>query len=217
MTAWSRLTTSCACVATSRASECSTWDAGEVRAPLAFARRGAKVIGIDHSADQLAYARRLAEEEDLRVELRHDDLADLAFLPPASVDVAFSGSALTLRRRHRPRLPTGASRAEDRRAVRVRGRASRCARLGDRARRTGAATRSAISTAACSAPTSRSTRCSSPKSVVRGTDARADDARHARTQARAVTPTSGSARRGEPTIRRAAASPPLRPARLRRA
>ena len=62
---------------------------------LAFARRGAKVIGIDHSADQLAYARRLAEEEDLRIELRHEDLADLAFLPPASVDVAFSGSALT--------------------------------------------------------------------------------------------------------------------------
>lgn len=62
---------------------------------LAFARRRAKVIGIDHSADQLAYARRLAEEEDLRVELRHEDLADLAFLPPASVDVAFSGSALT--------------------------------------------------------------------------------------------------------------------------
>ena len=53
------------------------------------------MIGIDHSADQLAYARRLAEEEDLRVELRHEDLADLAFLPPASVDVAFSGSALT--------------------------------------------------------------------------------------------------------------------------
>ena len=62
---------------------------------LAFARRGAKVVGIDHSAEQLAYARRLAEEEELRIELHHEDLADLAFLPPASVDVAFSGSALT--------------------------------------------------------------------------------------------------------------------------
>jgi cyclopropane fatty-acyl-phospholipid synthase-like methyltransferase len=62
---------------------------------VTFASRGAKVIGIDQSADDLAYARRLAEEEDLRVELRHGDLADLAFLPPASVDVAFSGGALS--------------------------------------------------------------------------------------------------------------------------
>jgi len=62
---------------------------------LAFAARGGKVIGIDHSADQLAYARRLAEEEEVRLELHHGDLADLAFLPPASVDVAFSGSALS--------------------------------------------------------------------------------------------------------------------------
>ncbi len=61
---------------------------------LAFARRGAKVVGIDQSADDLAFARQLAEEEELRVELRHADLADLAFLPPASVDVAYSASAL---------------------------------------------------------------------------------------------------------------------------
>ncbi len=68
---------------------------GRGESSITFASRGAKVIGIDHSADQLAYARRLAEEEDIRVELRHADLADLAFLPPASVDVAFSASALT--------------------------------------------------------------------------------------------------------------------------
>ncbi len=62
---------------------------------VTFASRGAKVIGIDQSADDLAYARRLAEEEERRVELRHGDLADLAFLPPASVDVAFSAWALS--------------------------------------------------------------------------------------------------------------------------
>ncbi len=68
---------------------------GRGESTVAFARRGAKVIGVDHSADQLAYARRLVEDEELRVELRHSDLADLAFLPPASVDVAYSASALT--------------------------------------------------------------------------------------------------------------------------
>jgi cyclopropane fatty-acyl-phospholipid synthase-like methyltransferase len=62
---------------------------------VTFASRGAKVIGIDQSADDLAYARRLVEEEERRVELRHGDLADLAFLPPASVDVAFSAGALS--------------------------------------------------------------------------------------------------------------------------
>lgn len=62
---------------------------------VTFASRGAKVVGIDQSADDLAYARRLAEEEERRVELHHGDLADLAFLPPASVDVAFSANALS--------------------------------------------------------------------------------------------------------------------------
>jgi SAM-dependent methyltransferase len=67
---------------------------GGAQSAIAFARHGAKVIGIDHSAEQLSYARRLAEAEEVKLELRQADLADLAFLPPGSVDLAFSAWAL---------------------------------------------------------------------------------------------------------------------------
>ena len=40
---------------------------------------------MDPSGEQVAYGRRLAEGEEVRVELRQGDLADLAFLTPARI------------------------------------------------------------------------------------------------------------------------------------
>lgn len=57
---------------------------------IAFARAGATAVGVDFSAEQLAHARRLSEAEEVRVELRQGDMADLAFLRADSIDVAFS-------------------------------------------------------------------------------------------------------------------------------
>lgn len=66
---------------------------GVGRATVAFARAGATAIGIDGSPELLAAARRLAEEAEVRVELRRGDLADLAFLRADSIDAAFSSYA----------------------------------------------------------------------------------------------------------------------------
>jgi SAM-dependent methyltransferase len=61
---------------------------------IACAKQGATVIAVDASAEQLAIARRLAEQEGVKVELRHGDLADLAFVQSDSIDLALSTSAL---------------------------------------------------------------------------------------------------------------------------
>lgn len=61
---------------------------------VVFARQGAKVIGVDPSADRLAHARDRAEEAEVRVELHQAGLADLAFLRADSVDAAISVLAL---------------------------------------------------------------------------------------------------------------------------
>jgi len=61
---------------------------------VVFATQGAKVIGVDPSADQLAHARDRAEEAEVRVELHHAGLADLAFLRSDSIDAAISVLAL---------------------------------------------------------------------------------------------------------------------------
>jgi len=66
---------------------------GGAQCSIAFARQGATAIGVDFSAQQLAFARRLCEREDVRVELRQGDLADLAFLRADSIDVVFSANA----------------------------------------------------------------------------------------------------------------------------
>jgi 2-polyprenyl-3-methyl-5-hydroxy-6-metoxy-1,4-benzoquinol methylase len=66
--------------------------AGQVA--IACAKQGATVIGVDASGEQLAIARRLAEQEGVRVELRHADLADLAFVQSDSIDLVLSTSAL---------------------------------------------------------------------------------------------------------------------------
>lgn len=57
---------------------------------VAMAKQGAKVISIDSSAEQLGHARRLAEREEVTLELHQGDLADLAFVRAETVDVAVS-------------------------------------------------------------------------------------------------------------------------------
>lgn len=66
---------------------------GGAQCSIAFAKHGATAIGVDFSAEQLAFARRLAEREGVRIELREGDLADLAFLRAETIDLAFSAYA----------------------------------------------------------------------------------------------------------------------------
>lgn len=66
---------------------------GGAQNSIAFAKQGAIAIGVDLSAEMLAAARRLADREEVRVELRHGDMADLAFVRAESVDLVFSADA----------------------------------------------------------------------------------------------------------------------------
>lgn len=66
---------------------------GGAQCSIAFARQGASAIGVDSSAEQISYARRLCEQEGVKVELRYGDLADLAFLRGDSIDLVFSAYA----------------------------------------------------------------------------------------------------------------------------
>jgi SAM-dependent methyltransferase len=66
---------------------------GGAQCSIAFAKQGATAIGVDFSAEQLAFARRLCEREGVRVELHQADLADLAFVRADSIDAAFSAYA----------------------------------------------------------------------------------------------------------------------------
>lgn len=63
---------------------------GGAQCSIAFSKQGAIAIGVDFSAEQLAFARRLCEREGVKVDLHHGDLADLAFLRADSVDLVFS-------------------------------------------------------------------------------------------------------------------------------
>jgi SAM-dependent methyltransferase len=66
---------------------------GAAQNSIAFAKQGAIAIGVDQSAEMLAHARRLADREEVRVELRQGDVADLAFMRADSVDLVFSACA----------------------------------------------------------------------------------------------------------------------------
>jgi SAM-dependent methyltransferase len=66
---------------------------GGAQCSIAFAKAGATAIGVDFSGEQLAFARRLCEREEVRLELRQGDLADLAFLRAESIDLVFSAYA----------------------------------------------------------------------------------------------------------------------------
>lgn len=61
---------------------------------VAMAKAGAKVIAVDPDAAQLEHARQLAEEHEVKVELHHGDLADLAFIRNESIDMVVSIHAL---------------------------------------------------------------------------------------------------------------------------
>lgn len=66
---------------------------GAAQNSVVFAKQGAIAIGVDQSGEMLAAARRLADREEVRVELREGDMADLAFVRADSVDVVFSANA----------------------------------------------------------------------------------------------------------------------------
>jgi SAM-dependent methyltransferase len=67
---------------------------GAAQNAIVLTKAGAKAIGVDASSTQLAYGRKLAESEELRVELHHGDLANLGMLTSASIDLALSVYAL---------------------------------------------------------------------------------------------------------------------------
>ena len=68
---------------------------GGAHCSIAFAKHGATTIGVDASAEQLSFARRLCEQEGVRVELHHGDLADLAFVRADTIDLVFSAYAFS--------------------------------------------------------------------------------------------------------------------------
>ena len=68
---------------------------GGAQSSIAFAKAGANCIGVDYSAQQLAFAKRLCEREEVRVELRHGDLAELAWLRADSIDLVYSAYAFS--------------------------------------------------------------------------------------------------------------------------
>jgi SAM-dependent methyltransferase len=57
---------------------------------IAMAKQGARVIAVDESVQQVMHARRLAEREEVKLELHQGDLADLAFVRADTVDAAVS-------------------------------------------------------------------------------------------------------------------------------
>ena len=67
---------------------------GSGSAAITFAQQSAIVIALDGSDAHLARARERAEREEVKVEWRKGDLADLAFLRAESIDVAFSAFAV---------------------------------------------------------------------------------------------------------------------------
>ncbi len=88
---------------------------GGGQAAVAMAKQGAVTIGVDISVEQLAFARRVCEEEETRVELRHGDLAELAFQRADSIDVVTAMMSLhyvpdlnrVFRQAHRILKPNG--------------------------------------------------------------------------------------------------------------
>ena len=61
---------------------------------VVLAQEGAHVIAVDSSATQLANARALADQVEVRFEWHHVDAADLAFLRADSIDLAFAAGLI---------------------------------------------------------------------------------------------------------------------------
>jgi SAM-dependent methyltransferase len=68
---------------------------GPGQAAIVLSKQGAVAIAVDASAPQLERGQQLAAREDVRIEWHQGDLADLAFLRADSIDLAFSGSAIS--------------------------------------------------------------------------------------------------------------------------
>jgi SAM-dependent methyltransferase len=67
---------------------------GAGQAAITLAARGAKVIGVDPSADRLAAAREAADAHEVKIELHQSDLAELAYVRADSIDLVVSAYAL---------------------------------------------------------------------------------------------------------------------------
>lgn len=88
---------------------------GPYASAVGFAKAGATTIVVDNSPEALAAMREACEREEVRVELREGDLAQLAFLRAETIDVAFSAYGLEqvanlgrlLRQVHRVLRPGG--------------------------------------------------------------------------------------------------------------
>jgi SAM-dependent methyltransferase len=88
---------------------------GAGQAAVAFSRQSARTIAVDTSADQLAGARRQAEQHGAKLDLHHGDMTSLAFISADSIDLVFSASTLdyvedlgrVLRAAHRVLKPGG--------------------------------------------------------------------------------------------------------------
>lgn len=63
---------------------------GAGAAAVALAKQGARVVAVDESASQIAQTRWIAEQHQVRLELRQGDLADLAFVRADAIDAALS-------------------------------------------------------------------------------------------------------------------------------
>jgi SAM-dependent methyltransferase len=68
---------------------------GPGQAAIVLAKKGAAAIAVDASAAQLERGQALAAREEVRIEWHVGDLADLAFLRADSIDLAFSGYAIS--------------------------------------------------------------------------------------------------------------------------
>lgn len=66
---------------------------GAGHASVAFARAGAKVIAVDPSAEQVEATRQAADAAEVRVEVQHANLAELAFVR-GEVDAVYAAYAL---------------------------------------------------------------------------------------------------------------------------
>ncbi len=67
---------------------------GGAQCSVAFALRGARVTGLDLSAEQLNFAKALAVRHDVEIELVQHDMGDLEPIASASKDIVFSAFAL---------------------------------------------------------------------------------------------------------------------------
>lgn len=67
---------------------------GAGRNAVALARAGARVIAVDEDPEQVGAARHAIDEADVRVELHHSPLAELAFLRADTIDAAISVHSL---------------------------------------------------------------------------------------------------------------------------